>query len=43
MVARAKRNVRGALHRHGVADVLGEDNFAPTIERALEASAAALR
>ena len=37
IVARAKSSVRGALHRHGIADVLGEDNFAPTVDRALEA------
>jgi sulfate permease, SulP family len=43
IVARAKSGVRGALYRHGVADVLGEDNFAPTVERALEANAPALR
>ena len=32
IVARAKSTVRGALHRHGIADVLGEDNFAPTVD-----------
>jgi high affinity sulfate transporter 1 len=43
IVARAKSNVRGALHRHGVADVLGEENFTPTVARALEADAPAVR
>jgi len=38
IVARAKSTVRGALHRHGIADVLGDDNFAPTVEQALQAS-----
>src|SRR6478735_776568 len=39
-IARAKSNVRGALQRDGVAEVLGEDNITPTIDRALEAGAA---
>ena len=43
IIARAKSSVRGALHRHGVADVLGEENFAPTVDRALEADAPAVR
>jgi high affinity sulfate transporter 1 len=43
IVARAKSNVRGALHRHGVADVLGEENFTPTVARALEGDAPAVR
>jgi SulP family sulfate permease len=43
IVASAKSTVRGALHRHGIAQVLGEDNFAPTVERALEAGAPVLR
>jgi hypothetical protein len=43
IIARAKSNVRGALHRDGIADVLGADNFAPTIDRALEAHAQPLR
>lgn len=43
IVARAKSSVRGALHRHGIADVLGEENFAPTVDRALEAGAPAVR
>ena len=38
IIARAKSSVRGALQRHGIADVLGEDNFAPTVARALEAN-----
>jgi high affinity sulfate transporter 1 len=36
IVARAKSNVRDALHRHGVAGVIGEENFAPTVDRAVE-------
>ncbi|MDA0159280.1 sulfate permease [Solirubrobacter ginsenosidimutans] len=43
IVARAKSNVRGALQRHGIADVLGEDNFAPTVDRALESGALTTR
>jgi MFS superfamily sulfate permease-like transporter len=43
IVARAKSGVRGVLHRNGVADDLGEDNFAPTVERAIAAEAPALR
>ena len=43
IVARAKSSVRGVLRRNGVADVLGEDNFAPTVELALEAAAPVLR
>ena len=43
IVARAKSTVRGALHRHGIADVLGDDNFAPTVEQALQATEPALR
>jgi MFS superfamily sulfate permease-like transporter len=43
IVARAKSHVRGVLKRHGIADALGEDNFAPTVERAVEAEAPALR
>jgi SulP family sulfate permease len=43
IVARAKSSVRDALQRRGIADVLGEDNFAPTVDRALEADAPALR
>ena len=39
IVARAKSSVRGALRRHGIADVFGEENFAPTVDRALEAEA----
>jgi SulP family sulfate permease len=37
IVARAKSHVRGVLQRNGVTDAIGEDNFAPTVERALEA------
>jgi sulfate permease, SulP family len=37
IVARAKSNVRGALQRNGIAEVIGERNFAPTVDRALEA------
>jgi SulP family sulfate permease len=43
IIARAKSNVRGALRRDGIADVLGEDNFAPTVERAVDAHAQPLR
>ncbi len=43
IVARAKSGVRGVLHRNGVADALGEDGFAPTVELALEAAAPVLR
>jgi SulP family sulfate permease len=43
IVARAKSNVRGALHRDGVAGALGEDNFASTVAHALEADAPAVR
>src|SRR4051794_37598417 len=31
IIARAKSSVRGALRRQGIADVVGEDNFAPTV------------
>jgi MFS superfamily sulfate permease-like transporter len=41
IIACAKSNVRSALRRDGVVDVLGEANFAPTVERALEAHAPA--
>ena len=43
IIARAKSSVRGALRRQGIAEVFGEDNFAPTVARALDADAAALR
>ena len=43
IVARAKSSVRGALLRNGVADVIGAENLAPTVHRALEAAARALR
>ena len=43
IVARAKSGVRGVLHRNGIADAIGEDGFAPTVERALETDAPALR
>ena len=36
IVAQAKSNVRGALRRDGVADAIGEENLAPTVERALD-------
>jgi MFS superfamily sulfate permease-like transporter len=36
IVARAKSRVRDALRRIGTLDVLGEDNLAPTVDRALE-------
>jgi hypothetical protein len=39
IIARAKSNVRS----DGIVDVLGEANFAPTLERALEAHAPAPR
>ena len=29
--------MRDALRRNGIVDVLGEDNLAPTVDRALEA------
>ena len=37
IVARAKSTVRDALHRNGIADVLGEDNIVRTVDLALEA------
>ena len=37
IVARAKSSVRDALRRNGIVDVLGEDNLAPSVDRALEA------
>jgi sulfate permease, SulP family len=37
IVARAKTTVRDVLRRHGIVDVLGEDNLAPSVDRALEA------
>ena len=37
IVARAKSSVRDALRRSGTLDVLGEDNLAPSVDRALEA------
>ena len=43
IIARAKSNVRGALQRHGIAAVLSEHNFAPTVDRALQADAPAVR
>ena len=36
-VARAKSTVRDALRRNGITDLLGEDNLAPSVDRALEA------
>jgi MFS superfamily sulfate permease-like transporter len=41
IVARAKSTVRDALRRGGTIDVLGEDNLAPSVERAVEAIQAA--
>jgi SulP family sulfate permease len=41
IVARAKSSVRGALRRQGITDVLGADNFAPTV--AVGAGAPAVR
>jgi SulP family sulfate permease len=43
IVARAKSSVRGALQRYGIAGVLGEDAFAPTVDRAVEGDAPAVR
>ena len=37
IVARAKSRVRDALRRSGIVDVVGEDNFVPNVDRALEA------
>ncbi len=37
IVARAKSSVRGSLHRDGIAEIIGDRNFAPTVDRALEA------
>jgi high affinity sulfate transporter 1 len=37
IIASAKSSVRDSLLRNGVADVLGEDNLAPTVDRALQA------
>jgi SulP family sulfate permease len=37
IVARAKSSVRDALRRNGIVDALGEDNLAPTVDRALQA------
>jgi len=37
IVACAKAGVRDALHRHGIARVLGEDNLVRTVDLALEA------
>jgi sulfate permease, SulP family len=42
IVAGAKSSVRGAPNRQGIADVLGEDNFAPTVERAVSSAPATL-
>ena len=36
IVARAKSSVRDALRRDGTVDALGEDNLAPSVDRALE-------
>jgi sulfate permease, SulP family len=40
IVARAKSSVRDALRRNGTVDVLGEDNLAPSVDRAVEATQA---
>jgi SulP family sulfate permease len=37
IVARAKSTVRESLRRNGITDVLGEDNLAPSIDRAVQA------
>ena len=37
IVARAKSSVRDALRRDGTVDALGEDNLAPSVDRALGA------
>ena len=37
IVARAKSTVRETLRRNGIVDVLGEDNFAPSVDRAVQA------
>jgi SulP family sulfate permease len=37
IVARAKSSVRDALRRNGIVDVLGEDNLAPSVDRAVQA------
>ena len=37
IIARAKSRVRDALRRSGTVDILGEDNFAPSVDAALEA------
>jgi sulfate permease, SulP family len=37
IVARAKSSVRDALRRNGIVDVLGEDNLAPNVDRAVQA------
>ena len=43
IIAHATSSVRGELRRQGIADVVGEDNFARTVARALDAEAPALR
>ena len=43
IIARAKSSVRDELRRSGALDVLGEDNLAPNVDRALEAGTAAPR
>jgi SulP family sulfate permease len=43
IVARAKSSVRSALHRQEITDLLGAHNFAPTIDRALEANGPTVR
>ena len=39
IVARAKTTVRDALERHGIADVIGEDNIVRSVDLALQADA----
>jgi high affinity sulfate transporter 1 len=41
IVARAKSRVRGTLQRQGIAEVLGQANFAPSVARAVEGDLAA--
>ena len=43
IVARAKTSVRSALERHGIAEVLGDDNIVRTVDLAVEADAMAAR
>jgi SulP family sulfate permease len=36
IIARAKRTVRDTLLANGIIDLLGEDNLAPTVDRAVQ-------